>query len=70
MGDPVDAWHPVAWFGRAMGAAEEHWYDDERSAGVRHALGGVALAGVAGAVVRSTTVSTTVATGGRGLVEA
>jgi adenosylcobinamide-phosphate synthase len=70
VGDPADTWHPVAWFGRAMGAAEERWYDDERSAGVRHALGGVALAGVAGAVVRSTAVSTTVAAGGRGLAEA
>jgi adenosylcobinamide-phosphate synthase len=49
LGEPPPAVHPVAWFGRAMLAAERADYRDSRAAGVVHAGAGVVLGAVAGA---------------------
>lgn len=43
LGEPPDAWHPVAWFGTAMGAVERWGYEDSRGAGVRHAAVGAGV---------------------------
>ncbi|MCC5951758.1 MAG: cobalamin biosynthesis protein CobD [Acidimicrobiia bacterium] len=43
--------HPVAVFGSVMAAAERRWWDDDRAAGVRHALVGTALGIAAGAML-------------------
>ncbi|AXH98075.1 cobalamin biosynthesis protein CobD [Ornithinimicrobium avium] len=59
LGEPPDRWHPVAWFGTAMGRVEKVVYRDSRAAGAIHAglgagLGaaaGVALVAGAGAVL-------------------
>jgi adenosylcobinamide-phosphate synthase len=69
LGEPPDDLHPVAAFGRAMQALEQRLYADDRSAGVVHAVAGVAGAAVAGAVVPSTAVATWAAVAGRALGE-
>lgn len=43
LGEPPDAWHPVAWFGTVMGRVEQLGYADSRAAGVRHAVVGAGL---------------------------
>jgi adenosylcobinamide-phosphate synthase len=50
LGEPPARIHPVARFGQAMVRAEERWWADRRSAGVRHAALGVLPAGAAGLV--------------------
>ena len=40
-GEPPARWHPVAWFGTAMGAVERRLYRDSRVAGVVHLAVGV-----------------------------
>ncbi|WP_151526655.1 CobD/CbiB family cobalamin biosynthesis protein [Serinicoccus kebangsaanensis] len=50
LGEPPDAWHPVAWFGTAMGRVERETYADSRVAGTRYALAGVGLGALAGAM--------------------
>ena len=52
LGEPPDAWHPVAWFGTAMSAVERAGYADTRAAGVRHALVGAGLGAAAGLALR------------------
>lgn len=50
LGEPPVRWHPVAWFGRAMGALERRTYRDARLAGAGHlgiGAGGAVLAGLA-----------------------
>jgi adenosylcobinamide-phosphate synthase len=69
-GEPPDPWHPVAWFGSALGAVEQRVYRPDRRAGATYAAAGVALGLVAGKAVRSTTAATTVAVAGRGLAAA
>ncbi|HET9692014.1 MAG TPA: adenosylcobinamide-phosphate synthase CbiB [Acidimicrobiales bacterium] len=73
--DPPDRWHPVAWFGTAMGAAERRWWRDSRAAGCAYAVAGIGLAAVTGAalgrVVRprwaATLAATVVTVGGASL---
>lgn len=43
VGEPPDAIHPVAGFGRVMTEAERRWYEPDRRAGMRHAAAGAAL---------------------------
>lgn len=74
--EPPDRWHPVSWFGSAMQKAEAVGYADDRSAGVRHALAGVAMGGLAGGAIRSPALAVALCAAGRelrrvaGLVEA
>lgn len=48
VGDPPDAWHPVAWFGTAMSRVERWTWRDARAAGVVHLAIGVGIAAAAG----------------------
>ncbi len=50
LGEPPASLHPVARFGQAMARADERWWADRRSAGVRHAALGVGGAAVVGVV--------------------
>jgi adenosylcobinamide-phosphate synthase len=68
VGEPPTPVHPVALFGRAMGITERGIYSDKRLAGAVHAAIGTALGAGAGALVRSTTVATEIAVGGRALL--
>lgn len=65
--EPPDRWHPVGWFGRAMHRVETIGYADDRSAGVRYALVGVAIGGLAGGTIRSTTLAVALCAAGREL---
>jgi adenosylcobinamide-phosphate synthase len=68
-GEPPARVHPVAAFGTVMTAVEHRLWADRRSAGVAHALTGVALGVAAGRLARSTTAATAVAVAGRGLAD-
>lgn len=48
LGEPPDAWHPVAWFGTGMGHVERQVYADRRGAGATYAVTGAALGALAG----------------------
>jgi adenosylcobinamide-phosphate synthase len=50
LGEPPEGIHPVARFGQSMARAEERWWADRRSAGVRHAVMGVLPAAALGLV--------------------
>ncbi|QIK76450.1 CobD/CbiB family cobalamin biosynthesis protein [Nocardioides piscis] len=65
--EPPDRWHPVGWFGTAMQRVEAVTYADSRSAGVRHALAGVALGAVAGRATSSTVLAVGLCAAGREL---
>ena len=65
--EPPGRWHPVGWFGIAMQKVEGIGYADNRSAGVRHALAGVAIGGSAGAATRSTALAVAICAAGREL---
>lgn len=52
LGEPPDAWHPVAWFGSVMGRVERIRYADTHLAGARYALVGAGLGLAAGAALR------------------
>lgn len=43
LGDPPDAWHPVAWFGTAMGRVEQRLYADAHLPGAAYAFVGVGI---------------------------
>jgi adenosylcobinamide-phosphate synthase len=47
LGDPPDAWHPVAWFGRMASGAERLWWADEVERGRWFAAGGAAAGAAA-----------------------
>ncbi len=49
--EPPTRWHPVAWFGTAMGHVERRLWADARGRGVAYAATGVAIGTLAGAVV-------------------
>ncbi|GAA4881414.1 cobalamin biosynthesis protein [Serinicoccus chungangensis] len=51
LGEPPDAWHPVAWFGTAMSRVERLTYADRRAAGAGYAVVGAGLGALAGAVL-------------------
>jgi adenosylcobinamide-phosphate synthase len=61
---PLDP-HPVAAFGTAMGVVEDRLWRDERAAGVRYTSVGLGIGVLAGTVVGSTTVATTISVAGR-----
>lgn len=65
--EPPDRWHPVSRFGIAMQKLEGIGYADDRSAGVRHALAGVAIGGLAGGAIRSPTLAVALRAAGREL---
>ncbi|MFV1989249.1 MAG: adenosylcobinamide-phosphate synthase CbiB, partial [Acidimicrobiales bacterium] len=66
-GDPVNRWHPVAWFGSAMNRLEYLTYQDERNAGVIHASIGIVGATVVGGIVNVPSLWSAIAIGGKGL---
>lgn len=68
--EPPSSLHPVAHFGRAMNAFEARYYRDARAPGAAHAVTGIGLGVVAGRVLRSTTLATGIAVGGRALWKA
>jgi adenosylcobinamide-phosphate synthase len=70
LGEPPAALHPVAAFGRVMGALEDRLHRDSRAAGVVHAATGVGVGLLAGRLVRSRAVATYVAVAGRMLAAA
>lgn len=70
LGEPPTSMHPLVHFGRAMDTLEGVIYRDDRQQGIIHALLGTTLGAVAGRLVRSTTVASYVAVGGRALGEA
>ncbi|WP_237565881.1 CobD/CbiB family cobalamin biosynthesis protein [Ornithinimicrobium cerasi] len=51
LGEPPAAWHPVAWFGTAMGHVEGLLYADRRLAGAGYTVVGVGLGVGSGLVV-------------------
>ncbi|KRF34440.1 hypothetical protein ASG94_17300 [Nocardioides sp. Soil805] len=57
----------MAWFGTTMQRVEAVGYADSRSAGVQHALTGVALGALAGRVTRSTALAVGLCAAGREL---
>lgn len=65
--EPPDRWHPVGWFGLAMQRLEARGYADHRSAGMRHALAGIAIGGFAGGATRSTSLAVAICAAGREL---
>ena len=71
LGEPPDAVpHPVALFGRSMGAVERRVYAPGAVAGAAYAVVGVSIGALAGRAVRSTALATYVAVAGRALGEA
>ncbi|GAA5160261.1 CobD/CbiB family cobalamin biosynthesis protein [Ornithinimicrobium tianjinense] len=52
LGEPPDAWHPVAWFGTAMGRVERALYADARLPGAGYALVGAGLGVGSGLVLQ------------------
>lgn len=51
LGEPPDAWHPVAWFGSAMQQVERVLYADSRLCGLAHATVGAGTGVLAGAAL-------------------
>lgn len=66
-GEPPTAWHPVAWFGTAMGQTERLTYADSRASGAAYALVGVGLGAATGRFVGSTALATAICAAGREL---
>lgn len=52
LGEPPDAWHPVAWFGTAMGRVERFLYADALRPGAGYALVGVGLGAGSGLLLQ------------------
>ncbi len=65
--EPPTALHPVVHFGRIMNGVERAHYADAKLPGVLHAAKGVGLGLLAGTLIRSTTVATGLAIGGKAL---
>ena len=68
--EPPGTLHPVALFGIMMTGLERRIHRDARSAGVVHAVAGLALGLGVGAAVRSTALATSSAVAGRALAVA
>jgi adenosylcobinamide-phosphate synthase len=69
-GEPALNPHPVAAFGTLMGTVERTIYQPRRSAGILHAVTGLSIGVVAGAVVRSTALATYISVAQRALSDA
>jgi adenosylcobinamide-phosphate synthase len=72
VGEPPvpDRLHPVAVFGTGVSALERRLYDDRLAPGAVLAAGGVGMAALAGAALRSPVVAGYLSTAGRGLHDA
>jgi adenosylcobinamide-phosphate synthase len=66
-GEPPSTHHPLVEFGRVMKTYERGGYRDARGPGVLHALVGTGLGVGSGALLRSTTLATALAVGGKSL---
>ena len=62
--------HPLVHFGNALNRFEASFYRDDRRRGIAHTMLGTTIGFVTGLLVRSTTVATYTAVGGRSLGEA
>ncbi len=51
LGEPPDAWHPVARFGQAMLLVERRWWADRRMRGVIYTLAGAGIGALTGRLV-------------------
>ncbi len=65
LGEPPDAVHPVAMFGRLMTRAEHHLYRDDQAVGAAYAVAGAATGFAAGAAAGSTALAVGVSASGR-----
>lgn len=65
--EPPNVWHPVVHFGRLMDTFESYNYADTRRRGVVHTVTGTLIGALAGRALRSTTLATELAVGGRSL---
>jgi adenosylcobinamide-phosphate synthase len=70
VGEPPAALHPLPAFGHLMRGLEGRLWRDARPPGIAYAVAGVGTGALAGRVVGSTTVATTLATGGAALARA
>lgn len=70
LGEPPTPVHPLVHFGNTMNRLEKALYRDDRRRGAVHAVLGTAVGLIAGVLVRSTTIATYMAVGGRALHEA
>jgi len=66
-GEPPAAVHPVARFGDVMRRVEAASYADDRRAGVRYAVAGLAIGAIAGGLVRRPGAAVAIAAAGREL---
>lgn len=64
MREPPNEFHPVAWFGAAMGEIEQVVWADRREAGVLYTAAGVAIGAIAGQRVKSLSTVVSVAVAG------
>lgn len=67
LGEPPDALHPVAGFGRLMGRVEERWWANRRPEGVAYTAAGVGMGLMTGTITRSTTAAVAITCAGREL---
>lgn len=67
LGEPPNAIHPVAWFGKAMQRVEATQWADRRGPGLAYAVIGVGLGAAAGRLARSTTAVVALTVAGRAL---
>lgn len=67
VGEPPNAVHPVAWFGKAMNRVESTLWADRRGPGIAYAAIGVGLGTTAGRLARSTTAVVGLTVAGRAL---
>ncbi|MGC1208869.1 MAG: adenosylcobinamide-phosphate synthase CbiB [Ornithinimicrobium sp.] len=65
--EPPTRWHPVAWFGTAMGHVERLIWADTRGPGTGYAVAGVALGASAGAAIGFTAPAVTLCVAGNEL---
>jgi adenosylcobinamide-phosphate synthase len=70
LGEPPSSVHPVAAFGRVMGALEQRLYRPTTVRGATYATAGTLLGVLAGRAVRSTVTATATASAGRSLADA
>lgn len=61
--EPPNRWHPVAWFGQGMTAAERTMWRDRHGPGLLYTVTGLGVGATAGALVRSPAAALTIALG-------
>lgn len=65
--EPPSRFHPVAWFGSAMGAVERRVWRDDRRAGALYAAVGATIGYASGRLLRSTTAAVALCAAGQQL---